>query len=207
MTRFKKVGGRKVSLVTECDYVCVGKGGLKKTTNMILAISTRKLVLTDTWVKQCVHHRKLLDPIPFLVEDPIRESEWGISLADAIALGRQRLQPFLGYTVLITPYLKKQLSKSFAEMRAVALQGGASKVQSRLPVLMDNHPTTLVISCSEDPDLTKLNDEGWACYTKDLVTLTVLRSTLDLESDEFVIGCAERGPIKDNGLRGQKRKR
>ena len=207
MKCFQKIGGRKVDLVTECDYVCIGKGGLKKTTNMILAITTGKLVLSEGWVKQCANHRKLLDPIPFLVEDPTREAEWGIRLADAIALGRQRFQPFAGYTLLITPHLKQQLSKSFAELKVVAQHGGASKVQSRLPVLKDNKPATLVISCNKDPDRIKLDAEGWACYTKDFVTITVLRSTLDLESGEFVIGSAGQGPIQANGPRGQKRKR
>ena len=88
----------------------------------------------------------------------------------------RNVQPFLSYTVLITPCLKKQLGKSFAELKTAALHGGAFQVQSRLPVLKDNQSTTLVISCGEDPDLTKLKDEGWTCYTKDLIPLTVLRS-------------------------------
>jgi hypothetical protein len=61
-------------------------------------------------------------------------------------------------------------------------------VQSRHPTAKDRIGKALIISLPDDPQLSTLSKDGWTCYTKDLVTMSVLRSALDLESDEFVIG-------------------
>ena len=205
--RLRKAGLRMVSSVDDCDYLCVGKGELRKTSNVISAIAFGKPIVTEEWAKESATQGKLLDPTPFLASHPRHKKEWGITLAEAIDRGKLGLKPFADYMVHITPALKQQLGSTFQEIKQIAELGGATKVLARLPTGKDQGPTILVIATEEDPKLEQLTQDGWRCYSKDMITISVLRSALDLESDEFLIGVNADIAGGGRGSRGQKRKR
>jgi hypothetical protein len=188
MKTLRKSGLHQVQAVKDCDILCVGKGPLKKTSNVIIAISSGKPIVSEAWALDSAKQKKLLAPIQYLASNSCEESGWGIKLEEALERGEKALKPLDGYTILISPALKKQLGKSFEDIKLIATHGGASSVQSRHPTAKDRIGKALIISLPDDPQLSTLSKDGWTCYTKDLVTMSVLRSALDLESDEFVIG-------------------
>lgn len=202
-----KLGLRRAFNVDDCDYLCVGKGELKKTAKVISAIASGKPVVFDTWAKESANKKELLDPTPYLASHTKHKKAWGITLAEAIDLGKQGLKPFAEFVVCITPALKQQLGSAFQEIKQVAEIGGAAKVLGRAPTGRDNRSTTLVVATDDDPKLVQLAQEGWRCYRKDLITISVLRSALDLESDEFLIGAGADVGDGGPGSRGMKRKR
>ena len=204
---FTKAGVRKVVLLNDCDYLCVGTGELKKTAKVISAIATGKPIVFDEWAIQSASQGRLLDPTPFLASHPRHKKEWGITLADAIELGKQGLKPLADFLVLITPALKQHLGTAFEEVKHVAEVGGAAKVVVRPPTSRDQKSKTLVVATDDDPKLAQLAQEGWRCYTKDLITMSVLRSALDLQSDEFLIGKAPDVAENGRGCRSRTRKR
>ncbi|MCJ1243239.1 hypothetical protein MMC30_000436 [Trapelia coarctata] len=201
-----KVGLRKVSNVDDCDYLCVGKSELK-TSKVISAIASGKSIVTDDWATTSAKQHKLLDPTPFLASHPKHKKEWGITLADAIDLGKQGLKPLTDYLVLVTPNLKQELGSTFQEIKQIAEIGGATKVMARPPTSRDQKSTTLIVATDDDPKLVQLAQGGWRSYTKDLITMSVLRSALDLESNEFLIGKDADVGENGRGSRGRKRKR
>jgi len=211
MDNFKKslqnLGLRKAFNVDDCDYLCVGKGELKKTAKVISAIASGKPVVFDAWAKESAKQKELLDPTPYLASHAKHKKEWGITLAEAIELGKQGLKPFGEYVVCITSALKQQLGSAFQEIKQIAEIGGAAKVLGRAPTGRDDRSTTLVVATDDDPKLVQLVQEGWRCYCKDLITISVLRSALDLESDEFLIGAGADVGDGGRGSRGTKRKR
>lgn len=65
---------------------------------------------------------------------------------------------------------------------------------------------TIMIATSNDKDAGFLQRNGWTVYTKDLITLSVLRGTLQIESEEFVIE-GQTPPSETGTSKGKKRKR
>lgn len=192
----KKNGILNAKSVIDCDVLCIGKGDLKKTSNLILAVMSGKEVITEDWVTQSVAKGELLDHNDFLARDPSKEAEWGINLTDAIARGRQGIKPFLNFTLYFTPAAKKELGKGFAELKEIALHAGASDVHANPLRKSDlRAPNALIIAALDDRDLSGLKKGGWKAFRRDIVTLSALRGALDTGSAEFLI-C---GDIGDEG--------
>ncbi|KAL9024497.1 MAG: hypothetical protein Q9196_006473 [Gyalolechia fulgens] len=193
-TRFLRQQNIKpVKSVTECDILCTGKGELKRTSNLILAILMGKEIVTDQWVTQSALKHKVLDTSSFIPESPAREREWGTSLSAAIERGRQGLKPLEGWTINFTPSIKKELGKSWSELKEVCLAAGAA-VQAMIPRKSSAETeSTVVIAASQEPDLSTLEERGWKVFTKDIITYSVLRGSIDTSSDEFLMRPAKKG--------------
>lgn len=182
-------GVTKVKSVKDCDILCIGNSDLKKTCNLVLAVMLGKQVITKDWVVQSVTKGELLDHRDFLARDPIKEAEWETDLGEAIERGRQGVKPFLDFAVHFTPAAKKELGKGFTDLKEIATLAGAKSVQATLPrkSSLAQGPKSIIIALPDDGDLPALEDGGWKSYSKDIVTLSVLRGTLDVNSDEFLI--------------------
>ena len=186
-----------VKIVQKCKdatCLCVGKGELKKTPKLILAVAMGLEIIREDWVTDSARSKKLQDTAAYTARDPPREQEWGINLADAIERGRQKVQVFRGWTITFTPSMKKELGKSFAELKEIVFYAGAVEVNSVLPrarkggedAETDSPPSstkTLIIATQADTSLPAL--KSYRYYTKDILILSILRGKLELESDEF----------------------
>ena len=193
MNFLQRQGAVKVHSVQRCNLLCVGKGKeLKKTSKLIQAIASGIEVVTDDWILQSVMEGRLLDPLVFRATDPEREAEWGVTVAEAIDRGKQGRQPFQGWTILFTPTLKQELGKSFAELKEIATHAGAKTVRAAIPRKTPSEvPKTLLLAAEGDDDVPGLQESGWRCHSKDVLTLSVLRGALDPESDEFLLSMNE----------------
>ena len=84
-----KYGAQKTAKVQDCHYLCVGHGKeLTKSANLILAVAMRKYVISERWAKDSAAQARLLDPLAYLAEDPVREPEWGTRLREASERGQ-----------------------------------------------------------------------------------------------------------------------
>ena len=201
----KKQGVKTVKSVAECTVLCVGRGAeLKKTSNLILAVASGKEIITDDWISQSATKGEVLDPEGFLASDPKREEQWGITLSDAIERGRQGVKPLLGYTIHFTLSVKQELGKGFTDLKEIAVFAGAECIKTVVPrKSSDKSPMTMVIAADDDKDLPLLEEKSWKSYSKEIITLSVLRGHLDLDSDEFRVSSQA---VKQSGI-GKKRKR
>lgn len=193
-------GVKKVQSVHDCTVLCVGKE-LKKTSKLILAVLLGKDIITDSWVTDSVKGNDLLGVVPYMARDPRKEAEWGISLDEAIYRGKRGLKILQDQTILFTPSAKKELGKNgFDEIKEIAKCAGARGVSSALPKKSPEETSfTVVIATHDNTEVAELQKLGWRAYVKDIISLSVLRGKLDLESDEFLI----KEPKKDS----RKRKR
>ncbi|MCJ1461637.1 hypothetical protein MMC07_000234 [Pseudocyphellaria aurata] len=182
-------GVTKVKSVKDCDILCIGNNDLKKTCNLVLAVMLGKEVITKDWVVQSVAQGDLLDHRDFLARDPAKEAEWETDLGEAIERGKQGVKPFLDYTVHFTPAAKKELGKGFADLKDIATHAGAKSVLATLPrkSSLAEASKSIIIALPDDSDLPALEDGGWKSFSKDMVTLSVLRGSLDVNNDEFLI--------------------
>ncbi len=199
-------GIRQVKDVADANVLCVGKDAeLKRTSNLITAVACGKHVVTDKWVIDSAKQGKLLDLNDYEAEDPEREQEWGTTLSDAVKRGSQGVRALNDWTIHLTPNAKAKLGKGFSELKQICLQAGAKSVQATTPKKGPQElPRTLAIAIEEDKDLELLHANGWHSYSKEIITYSVLRGSLDLSSDEFSIGQPKAKPPNSTS---KKRKR
>ena len=201
----KKQGVKTVKSVADCTILCVGKGAeLKKTSNLILAVASGKEIVTDEWISRSAIKGELLDSHDFPAKDPKREAEWGTTLSDAIERGRQGTKPFHGYTIYFTSAAKQELGKGFSDIKDIAVFAGAECIKVAVPrKSSEGSPMTMVIAVNDDDDLPALEERSWKTYTKEIITISVLRGSLDLDSEEFLLTPRA---VNQNG-KSRKRKR
>ena len=203
MRFLSKQGVKTVKSVAACTILCVGKSAeLKKTSNLILAVASGKGIVTDEWISRSATKGELLETDDFLAKDPKREAEWGTTLSDAIERGKQGIKPLFGYTIHITPSAKKELGKGFSDIKEIAVFAGAECIKATLPRKgPEESPMTVVIAAKNDDELPNLEERSWRAYSKEIITLSVLRGSLNLDSDEFLVS------LKATAKAGKGRKR
>ncbi|KAL8676717.1 MAG: hypothetical protein Q9186_006783 [Xanthomendoza sp. 1 TL-2023] len=185
---------RQVKSIKDCDILCTGKDELKRTSKLMLAILMGKEVVTDEWVIQGTKTNKVLDTSDFVPEDTAREREWGTSLSDAIDRGRHGLKPLQGWTINFTPSAKKELGKSWSELKEICSVAGATAVLAMIPRKSPaDSEKTILIAASNEADRETLEERGWKIFTKDIITFSVLRGKVDLLSDEFLMAKTAKG--------------
>ena len=188
LTKFLREQGIKiVQSITDCTVLCVGKGELKKTSKFILAVMLGKEVITDNWVTDSAKKGELQDIGQYVARDPEREAEWGIDLEEAIERGKEGIKVLQGWTIVFTASAKKEVGKNgFSELKEIATFAGAKSVSSSLPKKgPEELPSTLVIGTQEDVNTPAL--DNWKVFTRDILSLSVLRGNLDTDSEEFLI--------------------
>jgi len=191
MRFFSAQGGKEVNKITENGYdiLVVGDNHLKKTSKLLLSIALGKSIVTDAWVIQSSKAEKLLDTDPFVPDDPEREEEWGFTLREATSRNNRR-SLFSGKTLYFTPALKKEYGSSFKEIEGLMKVVGADHVVSKPPRDLDEDggPNIIAVGLEHgDLDVVGLLEHKRTCFNKDLLSLSILRGKLDLESDEFRI--------------------
>ena len=183
-------GVQKATSIDDCTILCVGKEAeLKRTSNLVLAVLNGKDVITDTWISESVNAKVLLDLEQYRATDPSKEDEWGTSLTDAIARGKEGLRPFVDLSFCFTPAVKTELGKGFADMKSICLQGGAKSIQATLPRKGPQEPcrTIMIANNGDDQDVEFLHRNGWKVFSKEMITFSILRGSLQSESEEFMI--------------------
>lgn len=194
-----------VQNMKDANCLCVGKGELKKTSKLISAVVLGQDIITEDWVTDSVRLQKLQDIESYRARDRRREHEWGIKLDEAIERGRQQVQVFKDLNVIFTAKAKNDLGKAgFADLKEIVMYAGAKSVGTSLPKgnseNISNDFTTFIIGSLGDADTPALKDKRF--YSKDIIGLSVLRGSLNLKSDEFVI---KKEPLQPKGNKKRKR--
>lgn len=168
------------------DVLAVGKGELKKTSKLLLAVALGKPVVFDEWLSKSVKAKKLLATSKFAVHDAKRQKEWGYDPTNVSDRG-DLLQ---GMTIHVTPALKELWgTTAFSDVTTLAKALGAKTVVvGKYKRAKEGDIRAIALGLeSGDGDCNTLLSKGETCYNRDLITISVLRGTLDLDSEEFVI--------------------
>lgn len=206
MRFFSTQGGKAVNQITENGYdiLVVGDNQLKKTSKLLLSVALGKPIVTDAWITQSLKAGKLIDTDPFVPDDPEREKGWGFDLRGATKRNNRR-SLFSGKTVFFTPALRKDYGSSFKEIAGLMKVAGADHVISKPPREMDESdgPNIIAVGLEHgDLDAVDLLEQKRRCFNKDLLSLSILRGKLDLESNEFRIvlsGSQQKKKQRKNG--------
>lgn len=186
MKFFTSQGGKSIKNPTlEFDFLVIGNGELKKTSKLLMAIALGKHIATDAWIAQSAKAGKMLESSDFTPSDAEREDGWGITIADIMGKDRRRL--FDGKTILVTTALKKEYGAGYSDIEELAQTVGVKAVVKYTRDAKAESDTIVLARERDDLDAVALMGQGTACYSRDLLSISIMRGTLDLECDEFRI--------------------
>lgn len=179
---FRQHGLEEVKTVTpkgNWDILVVGEGDIKKTPKLLMSLVLQKIITSDKWMVHSAQKGKITDPALFEPPD--------------LDIRRDRRKLFKGRHIFVTRALKKEYGTGFKDIQAVVKLAGAESVVSK--VLRSSDDITkgigkdVVVLALERDDLESISlmDHGVTCYTKDLLSTSILRGELELGDDEFRI--------------------
>lgn len=143
------------------------------------AIALGVPIVTDKWLFDSAKAGGFYDLSAYKPSVVQQEKDWDFKLERVWGTAQT---PLKGYSVYFTPALKKTYT-NFREIEQVCYAVGAKVVGRH-----SKHDKMIVLATDEeDPDAEKLIDNEETCYSKDLLTTSILRGNLDLHSDEFKI--------------------
>lgn len=156
----------------------MGDGSLKKSHKLLLGIALGIPIVTDSWLNDSFKQSRLLDIKPYV--PPTLEDIWGKPQKDLLQ----------GIAVYFTPSLKKTYVP-FTEITEVCKAVGARKTFSKPAedLTSKEFDGVILLALNEaDPDVATLVGKGQTCYSKDMLSNSILRGKFDFESDEFKLG-------------------
>ena len=180
----------KAPSVATCDVFCIrNNASLKVTCNLILAILSGKPVVTENWLSDSLLVGTRHDYHSYFVKAPQREKEWDMKIADAVERARNGRKPLQDYSVFITSVTKKMLGKAFGDMKTIVTAAGSDVTTISKASQIEGNEESVLIIASEGDDLVEvLTELGWRCYSKDMLTMSILREFVDRDSNEFLLG-------------------
>ncbi|KAF1945963.1 hypothetical protein EJ02DRAFT_395251 [Clathrospora elynae] len=178
----KKQGGAHVeALNDDFNILCIRDGDLPKKAKVLRAIARGVPIVTDKWLLDSAKAVHFLSLAAYKPSVPKQEKEWKFKLEDVLG---QPQAPFKRINIHFTKSLKA-VYQPFTEIEEVCKAAGANKVTSA----RINKTEDFIVLAKEDDDAEaqKLMQDGVRCYTRDLLTHSIFRGLLDLDSDEFRI--------------------
>jgi hypothetical protein len=173
-------------------------GDLRKTSKVLLAIAHGIPIVTDKWLLDSAKATYLLSISAYKLSAPKQEKDWNFKLDDVLG---QPQAPFKDHTMHFTKSLKASY-KPFTEIETVCKSAGVKSITSKRTI--ETGDTIVLALDDEDPEAQKLIQDGVKCYHRDLIAYSILRGSLDLDSDEFRIeGAAAEAP-KEKKRKGRK---
>ncbi|KAK4546808.1 hypothetical protein LTR36_001540 [Oleoguttula mirabilis] len=181
-------------------FLCVVPAGQLSTTAKILrSLALGKLVVTEDWLTESKARGEVLEPADYVHE----------ALEETLEASRSTL--FRGLLVYFTKQLVREYGDGWANVQALATESGARLVESWSSTNTNRAKTAglenavFFGSHETDKDVKALVAEhGKMVYRKELLTQSVLRGELDLESEEFRL--AVPGPAASTVKKGGKKR-
>ncbi|KAF2103004.1 hypothetical protein NA57DRAFT_71987 [Rhizodiscina lignyota] len=167
------------------DVVCVGKGEIKTTSKLLYGIVLGAKIVSDAWVTESSKAKQLLDPDQYLFKDESHRKKWGRYLGDVAEDPLSDL--FADKTVHISPALKAHYGKGFKDIAKIVKAAGATNVVSQAFKVPKDDKKIIYLGLDEkDPSVAML-DKKVKCYTKELLSASILRGELCLEDKKLMI--------------------
>ena len=205
MKFLKKQNVQNVDAVSETtDFVCVGNGELKRTSKLTLAVLLGKNIVTDKWVTDSFNAGRLLDPADYLPKDAHHEDKWQFSLRAAVERGKQGLKIFRNWTLYLTPNFVRDAKVATKELAHMARTAGAKVFPNKLPMLFSTQTQyTLIVGADYDDQEFELSERGWTLYSKEIISLSILRGRLEVDNEDFRIKSRSRSSQASKEKKGR----
>lgn len=181
------------------NFYSVKDGILKKSMKLLFCVALGIPIVTEDWLLESAKEGHLLDLDDFRPHFPAQERDWHFTFDDIWK--KPKKEVFGGHNIYFTPALKATY-KPFSELEELCKAAGVRRVLSKASKDVkdkDIADNTILLALDDDEDASVMMRNGYTCYTRDLLTLSILRGLLDLESPEFKIKPAASSLTKKKG--------
>jgi hypothetical protein len=164
----------------------IGKGPLKLTSKLFKAKCFGLPIVDENWITETAKSKAEVDYRLFFADGEASKNKLPSDWSHGVSIPKV----FDGYAVYLTQVLKKVYGTKYLEMVEMIKSLGATKVVS-LPVasIEKDHgvvDSMIVVGAgNDDKDSYNLAENEMTVYNKELISWTILRGNLDLESEEF----------------------
>ncbi|GAM82166.1 hypothetical protein ANO11243_001450 [Dothideomycetidae sp. 11243] len=158
---------------------CIGvrPGEIPTTAKLLMALISKCLVVTDDWIEQSISAGTLLDPEDFVLEE--------------LEVTKDRSDLFVNMAVVFTQAARKSYANGFDDISNILKAAGAREVSIRAARDIDAGSNTIIIGLEKnDNDASALLQKDIDCYTKELITASILQAELLTEDPDFRLSAA-----------------
>lgn len=160
-------------------------GPLKKSMKLLLCIALGIPIVTDAWLHESARKARFLSLESYIPKVPEQEQDWAFSMSHI--WGNPHPNLLKNYTVYFTPSLKG-LFKPFTEVDEVCKAVGARRIISKPGKEVKDVKGMILLGLDDkDSDCDLLLASGHQVYSRDLLTIGIMRGSIDLDSEEFKI--------------------
>ena len=192
--KLKKHGICAVENIEECDVFCLATGNqITKSARLLQAVIRGKVVVTDDWLEKSGDAGMVHDTAKYLVKD--------LNIAKACEDYRRGCKPFASRTIVFTPALKTKLGPTYSDFETLATLAGAEKVISTCIRKNSDYENPLWIGTEDEPLFAELAIKGIPCYSKELITNSILQAKLETKKGEYRLSVRS---IKESSTRKRK---
>ncbi|KAI9665311.1 MAG: hypothetical protein M1831_001748 [Alyxoria varia] len=162
------------------DILVVGKGAVKKTAKLLLAVANATPVVTEDWLVDCAEGGCKLPYTAYVPDAADVEEGWGLKLEDVPVTDRSKL--LQGKSVVFTPALRRHLGESYRMMEAVCSAVGAEGVACKgARGVQVDCPDEVVLGVERgDTDARRMVARGKRCFSLEWLCMGVLRGVMDM---------------------------
>lgn len=207
LTKFKNLGHKIVDKPTSKNFdllVVAADTPLVKTFKLLYAVALSKPLVTAEWILDMGKEGKRLPYHTYYPHTNNVPKEWGVDAVDSA----DRRNILKDHVVYISPALKSEYGRgAYSDIDKLCKAMGAKQVVSTPFDELDEDTDAVMIGiANNDPDITNLLATGSTCYTKDFLTMSLLRGACDFTSVEFQIKKQDKkkgAPKKTKGKKGR----
>jgi hypothetical protein len=173
-------------LINFADYGSIGKGTLKITSKLLNAKCYGIPIVDENWITECAKTKEEVDHKLFLADGEASKNKLPSNWSHGVATPKI----FNGKAVYLTQVLKKVYGTKYLEMSELIKSLGATKTVSiNVAGVEKDHDVVgdmiVVGAGNDDKDAILLAEKEFPVYNKELISWSILRGALDLNSDEF----------------------
>lgn len=207
LTKFKNLGHKIVDKPTTKNFdllVVAADMPLVKTFKLLYAVALSKPLVTADWILDMGKEGKRLPYHTYYPHTNDVPKEWGVDAVDSA----DRRNVLKDLVVYISPALKSDYGRgAYSDIDKLCKAMGAKQVVSAPCDELDEDTDAVMIGLAHnDPDVANLLATGSTCYTKDFLTMSLLRGACDFTSVEFQIKKQDKkkgAPKKTKGKKGK----
>ncbi|KAH7132169.1 hypothetical protein B0J11DRAFT_520989 [Dendryphion nanum] len=159
----------------DCTIICTRSGQLKKSMKLLLGIALGVPIVADAWLTESAKQGRFLDLKRYVPES--LSGIWGVPQRDLL---RDKI-------VYFTSALRAHYTP-FREVEQVCKAVGAKKVSTKpgKELKISEKADIVLFALNEtDPEVATFTENGHTCYSRDMLTHSILRGFFDFTSDDF----------------------
>ncbi|KAH9317994.1 hypothetical protein KI387_019763, partial [Taxus chinensis] len=176
----EQMGGAVSSVGNICTHVVTGQ--VRRTLNFCRALCAGAWVVSPDWLKASFKQNHFVDELPFMLEDTVYESKYGVKMEDVVLRARANHHKLLHcFHVYITPHVQPQVEA----LSAIVESAGGKVLLSLDKLQVPSH--TFALTCVEDmSEALAAAMAGMPTFSSEWFICCIMKQKFDFNAPQFL---------------------